>query len=53
MMYRELRPTEEREFRQWARDNFDRGITPSEWWHPVVLDEWAAIERERATGKAE
>lgn len=47
-MFRDLRPAEERKFRQWARDNFDRGIEPSPWWHPVVLDEWSKIERERA-----
>jgi len=39
-MFRELSPEEEKEFRQWARDNF----TPmrdniNRVWHPVVQDE--------------
>ena len=46
-MFRELSPEEEKEFRQWARDNF----TPlrdeiNEVWHPVVKDECEIMNRE-------
>jgi len=39
-MFRDLSPEEEKEFREWARENF----TPkkdeiNEVWHPVVRDE--------------
>jgi hypothetical protein len=41
--FRELNETEEKEFRQWARDNYAPGETASEVWHPVVRDEWEKI----------
>ena len=39
-IWRELNLTEQKEFRQWARDNFDAEVdTINETWHPVVRDE--------------
>ena len=41
-LYRELDTEEEKEFRQWARDNFDiKSVNTA--WHPVVRDEWEKI----------
>ena len=39
-LFRDLTPEEEPEFRQWAIDNFDPNVEPSEIWHPVVVAEW-------------
>ena len=42
-LFRKLDPTEEQQFRQWARDNYVplepiKGI-----WHPIIQDECAKI----------
>jgi len=44
--FRELDPTEEQEFRQWARDNFAPGRHPSGLWHPIVRQEWQKLQGE-------
>ena len=38
-LFRNLNEAEEKEFRQWARDNFKAGDTINVVWHPVVQDE--------------
>jgi len=38
-MFRELSKEEEKEFRKWARDNWQPGEHISSVWHPVVRDE--------------
>ena len=38
-LFRDLNEAEEKEFRQWARDNFKAGDTINVVWHPVVQDE--------------
>lgn len=47
MIFRELSPQEEVEFRQWARKNYTPNRGPSMLWHPVIRDEWAKIEQEQ------
>lgn len=43
-LYRDLNPEEEKEFRQWARDNFDPQKNEiMGFWHPVVRDECQKI----------
>jgi len=44
-LFRELNETEEKEFRQWARDNYVPGEPAREIWHPVVRDEWEKIAK--------
>lgn len=46
-MWRELDETEEQEFRQWARDNYQPGQPIEKLWHPVVRDECALINEEQ------
>lgn len=46
--FRVLNEEEEKEFRQWAQDNFDPSVTPSAAWHPVVRDEWAKLKQAKA-----
>lgn len=38
-MYRELSKEEQKEFRQWARENYTIGDTINPIWHPIVKDE--------------
>jgi hypothetical protein len=38
-LFRELTPDEEKEFRQWARDNYVPFEPINGTWHPVVQDE--------------
>jgi hypothetical protein len=42
-MFRKLTSKEEKEFKQWARDNWsvDQKVNPV--WHPVVIDECASM----------
>lgn len=37
--FRNLSEEEEKEFRQWARDNYVLGEPMETSWHPVVIDE--------------
>jgi hypothetical protein len=46
MIFRDLTPEEETEFRQWARQNWKPGDAISELWHPVVIDEIGKIRQE-------
>ena len=49
-LYRILDEEEEKEFRQWARDNFDPGHeTINMAWHPVVQDECHKMNDEAFT----
>lgn len=46
-MHRELSPEEEKEFRQWARDNYSPYTPISGMWHPRVIEECSKINREK------
>lgn len=41
--FRNLSEEEEKEFRQWARDNYVIGDPFEKTWHPVVVDECMAM----------
>jgi len=43
--FRKLSPSEEQEFREWARENFDPQKDADPCWHPCVHDEWAKLKR--------
>lgn len=45
-LFRDLSPEEEKEFRQWARDNYKAGDSISGVWHPTVQDECRIINQE-------
>lgn len=47
-MFRELNEREIEEFRQWARQNYQRGALISSVWHPVVQAECLVMNREPA-----
>lgn len=47
-MFRELSPEEEKQFRQWARDNYKPFTEIKGIWHPVVQDECVKITKEQA-----
>ena len=53
MIYRALTTTEDARFRSWARANYEPGSPVVGVWHPVVQEECARINRERATFIAE
>lgn len=44
--FRDLDDAEEKEFRQWARDNYQPGQPVSSIWHPVVRDECKRINQQ-------
>jgi hypothetical protein len=46
-LFRHLPPTEEREFRQWARENYEPYTPIKGIWHPVVQDECVKINAEK------
>jgi len=48
MFFRQLSTTEEMKFRRWARTNYKPGSEIPGHWHPVVVEECARIQRERA-----
>lgn len=48
-LYRKLNPEEEKEFRQWARDNYTPGTDIKGAWHPIVRDECHKINQELNT----
>lgn len=45
-MFRELTPEEEKEFRQWARDNYIPLSEIKGIWHPIIQDECVQINKE-------
>jgi len=47
-LYKDLSPSEELEFRQWARSNWKVGEEVNEAWHPIVRDECSKIHLEYA-----
>jgi hypothetical protein len=49
MLFRELSPSEEVDFRQWARDNYKVNSEIEGYWHPVVQAECAKMNAESAT----
>jgi hypothetical protein len=49
-LFRELSPEEEKEFRQWARDNYEPFSEINGVWHPVVQDECVKINKEKSNG---
>jgi len=48
MFFRTLTPTEEDQFRSWARDNYEPGAEIKGTWHPVVQDECVRINQKAA-----
>lgn len=48
MLFRDLSPEEEKDFRQWARDTYQVGEPIQDGvWHPVVCDECRLINEEK------
>ena len=47
-LFRQLKGSEENEFRQWARDNYVPGEPINEIWHPVVREECEQMNREHS-----
>jgi hypothetical protein len=45
-LFRELDTKEEKEFREWARNNYKKFDTIKGVWHPVVQDECVKINAE-------
>ena len=45
-LFRDLSPEEEKEFRQWAHENYTPGDNIKGIWHPVVQDECRKINEE-------
>lgn len=48
-LFRDLDETEERAFRQWARDNYTPFSPISGVWHPVIQDECRLINEEEGS----
>jgi len=46
LLFRDLNPEEEKEFRAWARDHHHPGDVINQCWHPVVRDECQKIDKE-------
>ena len=46
MQFRNLSKDEDVEFREWARENYTPGGEISSLWHPAVVDECEAMNRE-------
>lgn len=44
MLFKDLTLDEEKQFRQWAHENFKIDQEPNELWHPVIRWEWAKIK---------
>jgi len=42
--FRDLSPAEDRQFREWARENYKPGEDINPCWHPAVQDECCKIE---------
>lgn len=47
-LFRELTPEEEKEFRKWARENYQPLTEIKGIWHPVVQDECVKINKENS-----
>ena len=45
-LFRSLTPEQETEFRQWARENYEKFSPIDGVWHPVVQDECVKMNRE-------
>jgi hypothetical protein len=45
-IFRDLSKEEEKEFRNWARENYTPGEEIKRFWHPVVRDECIKINEE-------
>jgi len=45
-LFRTLDESEEKEFRQWARDNYKTGEEIRSIWHPSIQDECGKINQE-------
>jgi len=45
--FRDLNPEEEKEFRQWARANYEPGMENHALYHPMIRDECNKIKTER------
>lgn len=45
-LWRDLSPEEEKEYRQWARDNYRPASEIKGVWHPVVRDECKKMNNE-------
>lgn len=52
-LYRELSADEEREFRKWARDNYQPLSDISGLWHPVIQLECQQMNREASEAFSE
>ena len=50
-LYAKLSATQEKEFRQWARDNYTPGSHINKVWHPVVQAECHFINIEQLKGE--
>lgn len=44
VLFRELDPVEQEQFREWARENYKPGEEINPVWHPVVQEECSKIE---------
>lgn len=52
-LFRELTEQEEKEFRQWARENYKPFTEIKGIWHPAVQDECVRMNREKEFVKEE
>lgn len=48
MFFRDISEEEQKEFRQWARDNYTPFSDIKGIWHPVVQDECTKINQEKS-----
>ena len=46
-LHRKLTPSEELEFRKWARDNYEMDTKIEISWHPIVINEIGVMYKER------
>lgn len=49
MFFRQLTAAEDTRFRRWAREYYRPGSPIDSAWHPVIQEECALVNRERAT----
>lgn len=50
-LFKDLTPEEQKEYRQWARDNYEPGMEVNPVWHPIVRDEIELIKKEQVSLK--
>ena len=48
-LFKDLTPEEQKEYRQWARDNYEPGMEVNPVWHPIVRDEIELIKKEQGS----